>query len=112
MVVCFFHNRLYNKDPGIWFSVNTHTGHIDPLPPNDLSLSLFPIKLSRFPLFFSSHILKLPLPYGNVLGEMTMKCSTTTSYNGVKNGASKLLEDFFFRKKKKKLHTFIDFAQE
>ena len=40
-----------------------------------------------------------------------MKCSTTTSYNGVKNGASKLLEDFFFHKKKKEI-TFTDFAQE
>ena len=39
-----------------------------------------------------------------------MKCSTTTSYNGVKNGASKLLEDFFFIKKKE--ITFTDFAQE
>ena len=39
---------------------------------------------------------------------MTMKCSTTTSYNGVKNGASKLLEDFI----KKKEITFTDFAQE
>ena len=37
-----------------------------------------------------------------------MKCSTTTSYNGVKNGASKLLEDFI----KKKEITFTDFAQE
>ena len=104
MVVCFFHNRLYNKDPGIWFSVNTHTGHIDPLPPNDLSLFLyFPLNYLVFLFFFHPISLNFPCPMGMCWGKWLWNVVLQPLTMVLKMELQSYWKIFFFVKKQKLL---------